>query len=99
MRVGQLWVQQVAEDEVLAYRKICGKSNPADVCTKNVNQTILDAAMTKTSLELREGRAQESLVVSQLGLHGGGACCGHTGEDHSGEVELRYLNRVTSDRH
>ena len=66
IRVGQLWVQQAAEDEVLAYKKIDGKRNPADCCTKNVNQTILDAALDWIELEIREGRAQESLEANRM---------------------------------
>ena len=67
IRVGQLWIQQVAEDEVLAYRKVHGKSNPADCCTKNVNQLILDTTLKQIEMDIREGRAQESLEVNGLG--------------------------------
>ena len=59
-------MQQTAEDEVLAYRKIDGKKNPADICTKNVNQAILDAALRWIELEIREGRAQESLEANRV---------------------------------
>ena len=47
IRVGQLWVQQAAEEETLAYSKIAGAQNPADVCTKHVN-------IRKKSLEILE---------------------------------------------
>ena len=50
IRVGQLWVQQAAEDEVLAYRKIHGKCNPADTCTTNVCQALLDSSLEKIEL-------------------------------------------------
>ena len=66
IRVGHLWIQQTAEDEILAYRKIHGKQNPADVCTKNVQQSVLDAAADRAGMEYREGRAQESLEISRL---------------------------------
>ena len=56
----------MAEEEVLAYRKIHGKSNPADICTKNVNQQIIDVALQKLDMEIRSGRAQESLELSRI---------------------------------
>ena len=34
VRVGQLWIQQLAEDEEVAYRKIQGENDPADLFTK-----------------------------------------------------------------
>ena len=68
VRVGQLWIQQTAEDETVAYRKIHGKANPADICTKNVNQKVVDTALDKIGLHIRDGRAQESLGVSALSV-------------------------------
>ena len=59
IRVGQLWIQQAAEDETITYRKIHGKENPADLCTKHLTQTEIDRALTKIELVIREGRAQE----------------------------------------
>ena len=67
IRVGQLWIQQTAEDEVLSFRKVCGKKNPADICTKNVNQGVVDAAAEKINLQMRDGRAQEGLEIGSLG--------------------------------
>ena len=66
IRVGQLWIQQAAEDEVLAYRKISGDRNPVDACTKHVNARILDMAIESAGLEIRGGRAEEGLEVRQL---------------------------------
>ena len=56
----------MAEDEVLAYRKVHGKSNPADVCTKNVTQALLDAAAARAGLEFRPGRAEEGIEISRI---------------------------------
>ena len=67
IRVGQLWVQQIAEDEIVAYRKVHGKENPADLCTKNLTQSQIDSALEKIELRIREGRAQEGLALGQLG--------------------------------
>ena len=65
IRVGHLWIQQTAEDEILAYRKVHGKNNPADVCTKYVTQKVMDDALIKVEMEIREGRAQEEDVKSR----------------------------------
>ena len=61
-------MQQIAEDEVVAYRKIHGKANPADLCTKNLTQSQIDSALEKIELRLREGRAKEGLTLNELGL-------------------------------
>ena len=66
IRVGHLWVQQVAEDEVLAYRKVHGKTNPADICTKHVQQALTDAAADRTGMEFRGGRAEEGLELNRV---------------------------------
>ena len=66
IRVGQLWVQQAAEDEVLAYRKVHGKQNPADLCTKNLTQALMDAALSRMDMEIRAGRAQEGLELNKV---------------------------------
>ena len=79
IRVGQLWVQQAAEEEVLAYSKIRGDLNPADVCTKHVNLRIIDGALENANLQVREGRAEESLVVNHLSPTAGGGISVPTG--------------------
>ena len=35
VRVGHLWVQQVAADGGLKYHKVNGEENPSDACTKH----------------------------------------------------------------
>ena len=63
IRVGQLWVQQTAEDEVLTYKKINGKDNPADLCTKNLTQAAIDNGLKKIEMTIRSGRAELGLQV------------------------------------
>ena len=36
VRVGHLWVQQVAADGGLKYHKVNGEENPSDACTKHL---------------------------------------------------------------
>ena len=72
IRVGHLWIQQVAEDETLAYRKVVGTDNPADINTKHVNQRLIDRALSKVEMRLVGGRAESGLTVSCVGIAGGG---------------------------
>ena len=69
IRVGQLWIQQMAEDEVIAYKKVNGKQNPADLCTKNLTQNVIDNGITKMEMEIRTGRAEMGLEANRLEPH------------------------------
>ena len=66
IRVGQLWIQQTAEDEVLSYKKVDGKQNPADLCTKNLTQSAIDQAIAKIEMEIRKGRADLGLQANRV---------------------------------
>ena len=66
IRVGQLWVQQTAEDEVLTYKKINGKENPADLCTKNLTQAAIDNGLKKIEMAIRSGRAELGLEANYV---------------------------------
>ena len=61
VRVGELWVQQAAEDGELEYQKVKGSLNLADVCTKHLPGSQLWELIAKTSQEPRAGRATEAL--------------------------------------
>ena len=63
VRIGQLWVQQAAEEGELGYKKIPDKENPADMCTKHIPRTTMDYLLPKVHLEEREGRANLGLKV------------------------------------
>ena len=41
VKIGQLWVQEAAEEEELKFKKIAGDINPADLDTKNVTRKEL----------------------------------------------------------
>ena len=71
IRVGQLWIQQTAEDEVLTYKKINGKENPADLCTKNLTQAAIDKALEKIEMILRSGRAELGLQANAIEMNNG----------------------------
>ena len=63
VRVGQLWIQQLAEDEEVTYRKILGDNNPADLFTKHLTRVRLDHLLDLISIRDEMGRAKESLEV------------------------------------
>ena len=63
IRVGQLWIQQLAEDEEITYKKIQGDHNPADLFTKHLTRARLDYLLDLISIRDEAGRAQESLQV------------------------------------
>ena len=60
VRVGQLWVQEQAANGEIAYRKVCGKVNPADLLTKHLAQDDMWKHVKCRSLERREGRASSA---------------------------------------
>ena len=72
IRVGHLWIQQVAEEETLTYRRVIGVDNPADINTKHVNQRQIDKALGKVEMRLVGGRAESGLTVSSVGFAGEG---------------------------
>ena len=63
IRIGQLWVQQVAEEETVAYKKVAGERNPADLCTKHLTRARMDILIPLIGSEDREGRADLGLEV------------------------------------
>ena len=63
VRVGHLWVQQVAADGGLKYHKVNGEENPSDACTKHLTSERLRKLFARVGQCQRSGRAQESLRV------------------------------------
>ena len=63
IKIGQLWVQEVAESEELKFRKIKGEVNPADLGTKHLVRKKVDDLVSKIDLEEAEGRADQSLRI------------------------------------
>ena len=67
VRVGQLWVQEIAEAEELRFRKVLGEENPADLNTKYLTRQRMDKLLDLTGLRDREGRADTGLEVNYIG--------------------------------
>ena len=61
VRIGQLWIQEAAENEDLTFRKIKGEENPADLGTKHLTRKKIDELLSKIYLHEVEGRADQSL--------------------------------------
>ena len=67
VRVGHLWIQELAAREEVAFTKVRGTDNPADLCTKHLSAGARQRLCDAISLETRGGRADASLVLSRLG--------------------------------
>ena len=65
VRVGQLWVQQLAEEEEeeVRFQKILGEENPADLCTQHLARVRIDKLIRLMILTPEEGNAYEGLDV------------------------------------
>ena len=63
MKIGQLWVQEAAEDEDLKFKKIAGEINPVDLETKHLTRKRIDDLIEKISLQEAAGRADQSLKI------------------------------------
>ena len=61
VRIGQLWVQEVAENEELKFTKVLGTENPADACTKHLTGDKLNNFTQMVGMQEREGRSDLGL--------------------------------------
>ena len=61
VRIGQMWVQQLADQEEVSFKKIKGDINPADLGTKHLTRPNMDILIPMLSLYDAEGRAETSL--------------------------------------
>ena len=63
INVGLLWVQEKKAQDVVDYKKVEGKSNPADIMTKYVGPATLQDLCGLLGAVWLEGRAKSSLEV------------------------------------
>ena len=61
VRVGQMWVQEVAEKEELKFSKVLGTENPADACTKHLTSNKLEYFTQMIGMTDRVGRSELGL--------------------------------------
>ena len=65
VRVGDLWIQELVEEEEVMLRKIQGSQNIADAFTKDLSQKTMNEHLHRMNTELRQGRAASGLQLQQ----------------------------------
>ena len=65
VRVGDLWIQELVEEEEIALLKVPGTKNPADAFTKHLPQKVMDEHLETMGAEFRDGRAETGLEVQR----------------------------------
>ena len=63
VRVGLLWIQQSQENGELAYKKVLGTSNPADLLTKHLSRPVSEKLLEHLQVGHASGRASTSLTL------------------------------------
>ena len=63
VRVGQLWAQQLTEDDEVKFRKVLGDENPADLSIKYLTRLRIDKLLALIYLRDEEGKAEEDLDI------------------------------------
>ena len=61
--VGQLWVQQLADEEEVKLRQVLGDGNPADLSTTYLIRPRMDKLIQLIYLKDKEGRTEEGLYI------------------------------------
>ena len=64
IKVGQLWIQEMAEDGEVQVRKVLGDSNPADLMTKHLQEKKVVQFMAHMNCIHLQGRASTGLELS-----------------------------------
>ena len=70
VRVGDLWIQELVEDEEIELKKILGTRNLADAFTKHLPQSLMSEHLERMNTEFRDGRAATGLEVQRDLLRG-----------------------------
>ena len=66
IRVGQLWIQELAAAGEFQFRKIAGTRNPADLLTKYLPAAKMVSLLESLQVELVGGRADAGLTISSV---------------------------------
>ena len=66
LRTQGLWVQEARMTGRLAYRKVLGTKNPADVLTKHVPADLLQKHLETLGVEFRGGRAESAPELNSI---------------------------------
>ena len=97
VRVGHLWVQQLAADGGLKYHKVNGEENPSDACTKHLTGERLRKLVARTGQCQRSGRAQESLRVqlARIAPADSPGCLKHQGKGECQHISTLQQGSLT----
>ena len=66
VRIGHLWVQELASEELVRFMKVRGTANPADLMTKHIPGKVLDRLTPLVSQMPREGQAESRLAIHRV---------------------------------
>ena len=91
VRVGMLWVQELAESGELEYRKVRGTFNPADLLTKYQPQAKITQYLELMSQSVCGGRAVEGLQANRCSPVRPTSQTGEVGEE---ECKIDYCPSV-----
>ena len=64
IKVGHLWIQEMAEEGEIRVRKVLGDEDPADLMTKHFVERKVSQFMQAMGFEFRHGRADTSLQLT-----------------------------------
>ena len=65
VRIGHLWVQQLADSEEVAFKKVRGTCNPADLMTKFLPASKLQPLVELLSQQFSAGHARCRLALDR----------------------------------
>lgn len=66
LRTQGLWVQEVRSSGRIAYRKVLGDKNPADLMTKHMSSELANRHLTTLNMELTDGRADVAPTLDSI---------------------------------
>ena len=66
LRTQGLWVQEVRVSGRIAYRKVLGEKNPADLLTKHLSTEMIDRHITTLNMRHVEGRADTAPTLDNI---------------------------------
>ena len=67
VRIGHLWVQELASEELVSFVKVRGAVNPADLMTKHLPGKVIDRLTPLVSQFPQEGEAESRLALQCIG--------------------------------
>ena len=65
---GLLWVQQVAVEQRLKFKKVLGTNNPADLFTKHLDEKLSKHHVTNLGYQRADGRAEEAPQLQTISV-------------------------------